>query len=177
MQNPIKMTWAVLETLPCVVVLQQHVTDALGYGQVLRDAGYNGVLFLHVAPSVSHAARHEIADTNAAIVDGVMSDAGSVFMQYSYIATRGEQLPREFLRNFVANVEKVRRCVKEDRQWNATRLAHRLVWQSAIRGEQRLYGSAKRLSEDCTMERVAALERVASQSFALRGDEDQAPRR
>ena len=71
-QNPIKMTWAVLETLPCVVVLQQHVTDALGYGQVLRDAGYNGVVFLHVAPL------------------------------------------------------------------NATRLAHRLVWQSAIRGGQRL---------------------------------------
>ena len=38
------MTWAVLETLPCVVVLQQHVADALGYGQVLRDAGYNGVV-------------------------------------------------------------------------------------------------------------------------------------
>ena len=56
-QSPIKMTWAVLETLPCVVVLQQHVTDALGYFAARFDEPVVVVHPLHVPHGLREHAR------------------------------------------------------------------------------------------------------------------------
>ncbi len=81
-RNPIQMTWSVLETLPCVIVLKQSAADAARYAQVLRSAGYAGIIFMHVPKSVSRDALDRLVDRNAASIDGATSDTRAVVRLY-----------------------------------------------------------------------------------------------
>ena len=170
-RNPIQMTWSVLETLPCVIVLKQSAADAARYAQVLRSAGYAGIIFVHVPKSVSHDARNRLVERNAASIDGATSDARAVVRLYSWMATRGKQLSAARLKEVMQSAHQVRLAIEDGRTFNASRLAHRLTWTCAIDGERRIYDAARRLAESLTVDHAAALERVVQQTFAFSQEE------
>ena len=173
--SPIECAWRALETYPDLVVVRDAAKDALHFAHLVRKAGFIGVVLLNT-PTTPHAERAEVADANADVLDGVSSDAYSALALYDWVASRHMLLPREFLLNYTKTVQKIGWHTERGNAFSARRLAHRAVWKSSMRGEMRLYSTAKRLADELSQGkaaggRIRALERVTAQAYALRDGE------